>query len=260
MKDSQRAHPPAPTTPFVSSVRSGALLSPTHNLDLTHKILSFCSLVHSQWITHVHAHKHITPTQSAVQKQDTFTHSLFSCRKCSGQLQFSTSPLGICSDCFSSGAGQRPLFCNCATYFLWLNVASAAILAELIVISAINPHTSVNKPITSWGQKSPLVSHHRNVQTTGFMCITCACTHEPRLQMGHFSLSWQFTVLQHWTVLTTGILIGTTALSIQSPPFTAVLLLFISLAMGSICNGLSILCPHPSDLWMPVTLWQRLPI
>lgn len=74
MKDSQRAHPPAPATPFLSSIRSGALLSPAQNLGLMHKILSFCSLMHSQGITHVHAHKHITPTQSAAQRQDTCTH------------------------------------------------------------------------------------------------------------------------------------------------------------------------------------------
>lgn len=30
------------------------------------------------------------------------------------------------------------------------------------------------------------------------------------------SLSWQFTVLQHWTVLTAGILTGTTVPSIQT--------------------------------------------
>ena len=83
--------------------------------------------------------------------------------------------------------------------------------------SAINPHTSANKLITSWGQKSPLVSHHHNVQTTCFMWVSCCRMHKPRLQMGHFSLSWQVTVLQHWTVLTAGILTGTTVHSIQSP-------------------------------------------
>lgn len=89
----------------------------------------------------------------------------FSCHRGAGPLQFSTSPLGICSTSFCSGVGQRPLFCNCASQFIWLNVASAAILAGLLVTSAINPHTSVNKLITSWGQKSPLFSHHHNIQT-----------------------------------------------------------------------------------------------
>jgi len=84
-----------------------------------------------------------------------------------------------------------------------------------MVTSAINPHTSANKPIASWGQKSPLVSHHHNVQSACFMWVSRCCVHEPRLQMGHFSLSWQITVLQHWTGLTAGIPTGTTARSVQ---------------------------------------------
>lgn len=50
--------PPAPTTRFLSSICSGVLPSPTHTLELMHKILSFCSLMCTQQIIHMHAHKH----------------------------------------------------------------------------------------------------------------------------------------------------------------------------------------------------------
>lgn len=116
---------------------------------------------HVHLVNHTWAWTHILQRASCRSR----TCPLFSCHKGAGPLQFSTSPLGICSASSSRGVGQRPLFCNCASQLIWLNVASAAILAGLLVTSAINPHTSVNKLITSWGQKSPLVSHHHNIQT-----------------------------------------------------------------------------------------------
>lgn len=150
-----RAHPPTSTTLFIPSTCNGAPAFSCTYLAITHKVLSFGSLMCTQYITHVHGH--ISSCRSS-------THHLFLCHRGAGPLLFSTSPLGICSASFSSGVGQRPLFCNCASLFVWLNAASAAILAGLLVTSAINPHTSVNKLITSWGQKSPLVSPHHHIQ------------------------------------------------------------------------------------------------
>lgn len=151
-----RAHPPTPTTPFIPSTCNGAPAFSCTYLAIMHKVLSFGSLMGTQYITHVYGH--ISSCRSRA-------HHLFLCHRGVGLLLFSPSPLGICSTSFSSGVGQRPLFCNCASLFIWLNVASAAILAGLLVTSAINPHTSVNKLITSWGQKSPLVSHHHHIET-----------------------------------------------------------------------------------------------
>lgn len=69
--------PPAQTTPFLSSICSGALPSPTHTLELMHKILSFCSLMCTQQITHMHAHKHI-PLHSVPCRSGTWPSFLLS--------------------------------------------------------------------------------------------------------------------------------------------------------------------------------------
>jgi len=67
-----------------------------------------CTLSKSHMRMHTNIALHRLPCRSR-------THPLFSCHKGAGRLPFSTSALGVCSACSSSGAGQRPLFCNCAT-------------------------------------------------------------------------------------------------------------------------------------------------
>lgn len=155
-----RAHPPTSTTPFISSTCSGAPCFLLH-ISCYHAQDPFIWFPYGHSVNYICAWTHILQRVSCRSR----THPPFCCHRGAGPLQFSISPLGIFSTSFSSGVGQRPLLCNCASQFIWLNVASVAILAGLLVTSAINPHTSVNKLITSWGQKSPLVSHRHNVQT-----------------------------------------------------------------------------------------------
>lgn len=51
-----RAHPPTPTTPFIPSTCNGAPAFSCTYLPIMHKVLSFGSLMGTQYITHVYGH------------------------------------------------------------------------------------------------------------------------------------------------------------------------------------------------------------
>lgn len=96
-------------------------------LDLMHKILSVCSLMCTQQIIHVHAHKH-TPLLRVLCRSR--THPLVFCHMHARWLQLSTSPLGICSARFSSGPEALVLQlchivymikCSICSYISWAN-------------------------------------------------------------------------------------------------------------------------------------------